>query len=99
MYLALRFRSPFPFFGATPPPMFGPEPPGWRNPGTGNSNGGTNPWGSTRDSHYAPSNSWNNPNIPTNALSFAFVIVNLGSILEVGFLDDVEFGAGWVIPN
>lgn len=32
-------------------------------------------------------------------LSFAFVIVNLGSILEVGFLDDVEFGAGWVIPN
>ena len=60
-------RSPFPFFGATPPPMFGPEPPGWRNPGTRNSNGRTNPWGSTRDSHYAPSNSWNNPNIPTNA--------------------------------
>lgn len=58
---------PFPLFRATPPPMFGPEPPGWRNPGTRNSNGRTNPWGSTRDHQYAPSNSWNNPTIPPNA--------------------------------
>lgn len=38
-------------------------------------------------------------NFDLKLLSFAFVIVNLGSILEVSFLDDVEFGAGWVIPN